>query len=232
MTQTCIVCHSSRGGHAFLGVGIGTEPDVHQGKGFDCLSCHKELHGDGTHYKQRYEVASAPKCKDCHSNIANSNMYHSTHMNSFSCQTCHSQNYNNCGSCHIGGDGARIAAYMDFKIGMNPIPNVKQGFKFALLRHTLSAQDNWDVYKVPVYANFDILPTYNYTTPHNILRWTTRTKVESGAKCSDNCHIKDVDGVLKNKNLYLFKSDLLNWEYDASKGITVDGNLPASWGVK
>ena len=114
---------------------------------------------------------------------------------------------------------------------MNPIPEVKKNLKYALVRRTLAAPDNWKEYGVPEYANFDALPTYNYTSPHNILRWTTRTKVTEGT-CYSNCHIKNVDGVLVNKELYLFESDLLDWEKTATTPITVDGKLPQKWFIQ
>jgi len=117
---------------------------------------------------------------------------------------------------------------MDFKIAVNPIPDIKPGENFSLVRRTLAAPDNWKEYSVPQYSNFDAFPTYNYTTPHNILRWTDRTKVDAGS-CYKNCHIRNEGGVLVNKNLYLFEEKLLNWELNASKGITVDGKLPATW---
>ena len=66
------------------------------------------------------------------------NSYHSVHYSTFNCQVCHSQNYNNCGSCHVHGEGARIPSYMDFKIAVNPIPDLKPG-RFALVRRTLAA---------------------------------------------------------------------------------------------
>jgi hypothetical protein len=87
-------------------------------------------------------------------------------------------------------------------------------------------------YGVAQYANFNVLPTYNYTSPHNILRWTDRTKVSGGQSCYSNCHIRNEGGVLINKDLYLFQSDLLEWEAIASAGIVVDGKLPTSWFAK
>jgi hypothetical protein len=154
------------------------------------------------------------------------------HYKSFNCQTCHSQDYNNCGSCHIHGEGARVPSYLGFKIAVNPLPLIKTGFDFTLVRRTLAAPDNWDKYGVPQYANFNVLPTYNYTSPHNILRWTSRTKITSGQSCYSNCHIRNEGGTLVNKNLYLFADDLLAWETVASAGIVVDGKLPASWFAK
>lgn len=233
MIDQCVACHTSRGGHAFLGVAAGTVPDVHKTKlNATCLTCHSgmEVHGNGMVYDQRYKTPQLPKCEDCHSNIKTSNSYHSTHISSFNCQTCHSQEYNNCGSCHVGGEGARVHAYQSFKIGMNPIPDVRP-FRMATVRRSLMAPDSWEEYGVPVLANFDSKPTYKYTTPHNIQRWTPRTQVASGKACYDNCHIIKEGSTFRNKQLYLFNADLETWELNATKNVTVDGKLPAAWGA-
>lgn len=232
MVTGCVVCHSSRGGHAYLGVAAGTQPDVHFSQnGFKCLDCHSgaEIHGDGHPVEQRYAYTKLPKCEDCHTGIATNNTYHSMHYNDFNCQVCHSQDYNNCGSCHVHGEGARIPSYLGFKIAVNPIPYVKPGFELSLVRRTLAAPDNWEKFGVDEYANFNAFPTYNYTTPHNILRWTNRTQVTSGSSCSSNCHIRNEGGVLINRGLYLFEDNLLDWEKSASASIQVDGKLPESW---
>lgn len=232
MVTGCVVCHSSRGGHAYLGVAAGTQPDAHlTNNGFNCLDCHTgaEIHGDGNPVDQRYAYSKLPKCSDCHTGIASANPYHSVHFNTFNCQVCHSQEYNNCGSCHIHGEGARIPSYLDFKIAVNPIPDIKPGYNFTLVRRTLAAPDNWVNYDVPQYANFAAFPTYNFTTPHNLLRWTERTQVGKDKSCSSNCHIRNENGVLINRDLYLFEDDLLDWEKTASSSIQVDGKLPESW---
>jgi hypothetical protein len=232
MFNVCITCHVSRGGHAYLGVAPGTVPDVHLTEGsFDCLSCHDghELHGDGQPVEQRYAYTELPDCETCHPGLESSNSYHSMHYDDFNCQVCHSQDYNNCGSCHIGGDGARVPSYQGFKIALNPIPDVKTQYEFALVRRTLAAPDNWKEYGVEEYASFDVLPTYNYTTPHNILLHTVRTNVGGQGGCTVNCHIRNENGTLINKELYLFESDLLDFELGATSGITVDGELPSSW---
>jgi len=232
MISVCVTCHVSRGGHAYLGVAAGTKPDVHLTKaGFVCINCHpaSDLHGDGNPVEQRYAYANLPECVQCHTSVAGSNTYHSMHINDFNCQVCHSQDYNNCGSCHIHGDGARVPAYMGFKIAGNPLPDLKPGFELTLVRRTLAAPDNWSVYGVPEYANFNAFPTYNYTSPHNILKWTSRTEVASGKACSSNCHIRNEAGTLINKELYLFQEDLLAWEETATGPYTCDGKLPESW---
>jgi thiosulfate/3-mercaptopyruvate sulfurtransferase len=235
MRDQCVACHSSRGGHAFFGIGTGTVPDVHYSQlGMECLDCHtgSELHGNGQTLDTRWKTPSLPSCTSCHSNISTSNAYHTEHLGTFSCYTCHSQNYNNCGSCHIGGEGARIVSHQSFKIGMNPIKDIKTQYKFALLRRSLSAPDSWDLYGTSSLSNFGAAPTFKYTTPHNIQRWTTRTRVATGQPCYDNCHIVYESGTYRNRNLYLFNSDLLEtWELTADTGIVVDGKLPPGWGT-
>ncbi len=234
MRDNCVACHSSRGGHAYFGIGTGTQPDVHLTKaGFTCISCHSanELHGDGKVYDQRYKMALMPQCETCHGNISFTNDYHKVHINSFNCQTCHSQNYNNCGSCHVGGVGARVVAHQSFKIGINPIPETKP-YRLATLRRSPMAPDSWELYGTPVLPNFDAKPTFKYTTPHNILRWTSRTQVGEGKSCFESCHIIKDGDTYRNRNLYLFSSDLLEeWEISANQGVIVDGKLPASWGT-
>jgi len=232
MVTVCIVCHTSRGGHAYLGVAPGTLPDVHlTSNQFTCDNCHSgsELHGDGNPVDQRYAYSKLPECENCHTSIESSNNYHSMHYGDFNCQVCHSQDYNNCGSCHIHGEGARIPSYLGYKIAANPLPELRPGFEFALVRRTLAAPDNWKEYGVDNYVNFEAFPTYNYTTPHNILRWTQRTEVQQGNSCSYNCHIRNDGGTLVNKELYLFDEDLLDWEKNASNSIIVDDKLPQSW---
>lgn len=235
MRNVCVTCHVSRGGHAYFGQASGTVPDVHlTSRQFTCIRCHtqNEIHGDGNIYDQRYKMPLLPKCTDCHSSLSNTNAYHSAHLSSFSCNTCHSQDYNNCGSCHIGGDGARVPSYQGFKIGMNPIPGTRP-YKYAVLRRSLMAPDSWKNYGIASLANFNVAPTYKYATPHNIIKWTTRTKVANGKPCYDSCHIiKENDGTYRNKNLYLFRSDLESWEITATQSITVDGKLPTRWNVQ
>ena len=234
MNDVCVTCHSSRGGHAYLGVAPGTKPDVHLTKlGFTCMNCHSktDVHGDGKIHEQRYAIPGLPECSDCHGDVSGQNNYHAVHSETFSCYTCHSQPYNNCGSCHIGGEGARIPSYQDFKIAMNPIPDLKD-YKLALVRRTLMAPDSWKEYGIDNLQNFSAFPTYNYTTPHNINKWTAVTEVADGKNCYENCHIIKDGDTLRNKQLYLFESDLLEWEVEANKNVVVDGKLPEGWEVE
>ena len=232
MLNVCVTCHTSRGGHAYLGQDPSTKADVHLTEsGFECLACHDgmEIHGDGNPVDQRYAYNELPECEMCHSGLERANNYHTMHYGDFNCQVCHSQDYNNCGACHIKDGHAEVPSYMDFKIALNPIPDVKSEFeKFVLVRRTLAHPDNWVGYGEDLaYSNFDALPTYNFTTPHNILRWTDRT--EGGTTCSSNCHIRQEGDSLVNSELYLWQADLLDWEVGATGHITVDDQLPSSW---
>jgi len=242
MVDHCTTCHTSRGGHAYFGVGAGTVPDVHLSQaGFKCLDCHNkhEIHGDGKMYDQRYKYPELPKCTNCHSNVNNSNQFHTAHINTFSCYTCHSQDYNNCGSCHIGSEeGARIHSHQGYKIGMNPIKDTKPQYKYALLRRSLMAPDSWQNYGIALLSNFSVKPTYKYTTPHNIIKITTRTgyKDNNGiwqtySTCYQGCHIYRVTtDSLANTQLYLFDSDNIEtWEKSSNGNIIVDGKLPSNW---
>ncbi|KAB2853094.1 MAG: hypothetical protein PHY57_09600 [Ignavibacterium sp.] len=244
MVDHCTTCHVSRGGHAYFGVAAGTVPDAHLTKaGFNCMSCHTkhEIHGDGVMYDMRYKYPELPKCTNCHSGLKNSNAYHTAHLNTFSCYTCHSQDYNNCGSCHVGSlEGARIHSYQGYKIGINPIPQTKPQYKFSLLRRSLMAPDSWQNYGIALLSNFSAAPTYKYTTPHNIIKITSRTgykdtngQWQTNTTCYEGCHIiKQSDGTFKNKELYLFDSDNIEtWEKNSNGHIIVDGKLPASWQV-
>jgi hypothetical protein len=230
MTNVCITCHASTIGHDFQGVDPDSEPDVHMTlNDFDCLSCHDghELHGDGQPVEQRYAYTELPECESCHPGIETANSYHSMHIEDFNCQVCHSQDYNNCGSCHIDGEDARIPTYMGFKIADNPLPDLKS-YSFTVVRRTTAAPDNWKEYGLDEYADFNVAPTYNYASPHNISKLTIRTDVGTES-CSYNCHIRTEGETYVNKELYLFQSDLLDWELDASSDITVDGKLPDYW---
>ncbi|MFO7817020.1 MAG: hypothetical protein R6V39_05000 [Desulfovibrionales bacterium] len=232
MRDNCVACHSSRGGHAYFGLGAGTRPDIHLTQaGFECVDCHdqKNVHGDGNVYATRYESPLNPSCQDCHPGLEQANAYHEAHVGDLDCQICHSQVYNNCGSCHVGGEGARIASYLDFKIGINPIPDEKP-YRMALLRRTLAAPDSWSEYGVKKMSDFDAKTTFNYTTPHNIQRWTARTQVDNGDTCFANCHVRPDETENHNRDLYLFEKDLVrDWEKAANQEIVVDGRLPESW---
>lgn len=227
MRLNCTACHSARVANAYFGESFGTRPDVHYTAfpGGHCVNCHdgEEMHGNGTKYEQRYRYERIPKCEDCHAAKSTANAYHAKHWNDLACQTCHSQEYQNCGSCHVD-TGVRNGPYMKFKIGVNTMKDIKR-FKYVVVRNAPYAPDTWSNYGLAVSPNFDAAPTFKLASPHNTQRWTDRTKVESGKACFDACHI--IDG--RNKQWYLFESDLKSWEVIANRQVVVDNAVPAGW---
>lgn len=248
MMATCVSCHTSRGGHAYLGRGRVQDPTIvpdvhltHPDAEFECMDCHTEaeIHGSnltGEGPDHRYAYSELPKCSTCHQEEIDDpgNIYHNVAQHDFNCQVCHSQDYNSCGECHVHGDGARLPAYLDFKIALNPLADEDipdHDFKYALVRRTLGAPDNWDVYDVPDYTNFDAFPMFNYTTPHNIKLYTNRT-IEGAdvSTCMLNCHIRNDGGILINKEYYLLDEVLTEtWMQTSTGHLTVDDELHADW---
>jgi len=235
----CMGCHGSRIAHDFMGDDeTGRKPDAHFGKGMNCMKCHDvaEMHSPAADVEDRYHYDKAPRCEDCH-DIPEQNEYHSTHWDTLSCQVCHSQVYNNCAACHVAGGWKDDPAYQEnnpaeeFRIGMNPFPDRR--FKYVTVRHAPiapSTYDNWGAEGTLV--NFDALPTWKYTTPHSVRRWTKRTEVLDGAGCGANCHLGAPDGFYENKDIYLFKEYVEeNWplEVEANSNMFVDDGLPAGW---
>ena len=241
MLNVCVACHTSRGGHAYLGRGVDMDPTIvkdvhltHPDAQFNkCTFCHTEveLHGTGEAVDHRYDYSALPSCTstECHPNIAGSNNYHSMHMDDFNCHVCHSQDYNTCGECHINGDDARIPHHLDFKIALNPLQNPDENHDtpLALVRRTLGAPFNWELYDATYdQDDFNAFPMFNYTTPHNIIKWTTRTNEAGVGSCYKNCHIIDDGGTLLNKDLYLLDENLTEtWQQTSTGHITLDDRL-------
>jgi len=236
----CMACHGSRVGHDFLGNDeTGRQPDVHFTKAMSCTSCHKgeQLHAAAPEDAHRYDL-DHPSCETCHP-VADSNPYHGIHWDDVSCQVCHSQPYNNCGRCHVEEAWKTDPEYQeknpceDFRIGINPNPDPR--FKFVTLRHAPVARDTYDNWGVAEVAEkYDDYPTWKYTTPHSIRRWTPRTEVPEGASCGTNCHLGAPGGTGDNAGLYLTKEYVeTNWpdEVKANGPVFIDGNVPDSWDV-
>jgi hypothetical protein len=187
MSNQCTACHGSRVGDEYQGRNEGLRADVHYvPNAMKCTSCHdaNEMHGDGTAYSYRYEVRNGASCRDCHA-ISNENEYHATHGANFACQVCHSQDYKNCNNCHAG-DGIQDPSWMQFKIGRNPLPNDRPN-DIVVLRHIPISEQTYSGWGA-VTPSYSALPSFKYSTPHNIQRWTTRTEVDSGQSCGTTCH--------------------------------------------
>ena len=197
MINQCTACHGSRVGDEYRGKHTDQIPgytyDVHYRKnaslgGKHCVNCHsaQEMHAGAGEI--RYAVAEMPRCENCHNDVAETNAYHSEHWGGLSCQVCHSQDYKHCDACHVPGH-LDEPSYLGFKIGKNPLPDGLRDYKYVTLRHVPIARDTYDGWGytggLPQYES---LPTWKYTSPHNIQRWTARTDTTGGRSCMDACH--------------------------------------------
>lgn len=223
MQEVCTACHGSRIQKEYLGEHEGLLPSIHKEKYMKCDKCHtgEEMHGNGKDYAHRYDVENGPKCVDCHKEIykreAKNVITHRIHKDKTSCHVCHSQPYNNCSSCHVGKDKQGLAffktksSWFDFKIGLNPLKSEKRPEKFVTLRHVPVDTRTFDFYVKDALSNFDTLPTWKLSTPHNI-----RLKTTQNTSCNA-CH--------GNESLFLLAKDVEDSEKEANKNVIVPVNV-------
>ena len=226
----CTSCHGSRVGKEFHGENEGILADIHHLKhGMACKACHSgdEMHGSGMSKEpfDRYEVANRAKCEDCHK-IATSEKpegdkkgkplehpSHIIHQGKVSCQVCHSVQYKNCFSCHVGKDKSGAPYFeaepstMDFKIGLRPKTTKERPEKYVTVRHIPVSPGLFDFYVKDALTNIDKAPTWKFATPHNI-----QLKTPQNETCL-SCH--------GNNKLFLTKKDAKSWEVKANKDVFV-----------
>jgi thiosulfate/3-mercaptopyruvate sulfurtransferase len=226
ISLTCTACHGSRVGPEYQGKNEGVKGDVHWFKGgMPCLDCHDvtQYHGDGTEYAHRYDGPAIPDCLDCHEDAdggADGVMQHMVHGDTVACQVCHSAGpYKNCYGCHVGKDDEGLPfrqtepSQLQFKIGLNPEQSETRPWKWVLLRHVPVARTTFEYYGEDLMPEFDAVPTWKYTTPHNIQKVTPQNQ-----DCN-SCH-----GVAE---LYLTEADLLPDEVAANSSVVVT-EIPAA----
>ena len=215
MEDTCAVCHGSRAGAEFLGTLSEDLPaDVHFQAGMTCLDCHDEpMHGDGTLYDSRWEVAGMPQCIDCHEYATDfQTPGHIEPHDTVSCQVCHAVAYKNCAGCHASidedGDYHRAPEVKEviFKIGLNTVPGYP--YEFVPVRSNPVARDAFAFFGENLLPNFDLYPTWKTAAPHNIQRITPQN-----SSCA-SCH--------SNETLFLVDADLDPGGSQANTAVTVE----------
>jgi hypothetical protein len=191
--KTCGSCHGGRVYPEYTG-DYGGSADVHYQKGMLCLDCHKkqESHGTGTAYQGKKEVRERPTCMQCHPRGAEktdvAKAAHAQHGTKLSCYACHSAgDYRNCYDCHLG-KGA--TAKPGFILGINP----RDKKTVTTLRLVPTVRDTFQVAGIAM-SNYDVLPNYWDTAPHNIKKRTDRTR-----SC-EVCHVEHKDFL--NKSMLL-----------------------------
>lgn len=227
MTRSCTACHGSRIGNEFLGKNEGLPGDVHFREArMNCVKCHEgtDLHGTAdasTAASHRLDGAEDPKCIDCHSEIATDAIeMHQRHRDKLSCQVCHSVTYTSCDGCHVAVSETSgnpffetEATYMTFLIGRNPTQSEDRPYKYVPVRHVPSSPNSYEFYGKDLLTNFDALPTWVYSTPHNIQRSTPQN-----ASC-EACH--------GNPEIFLTADKVKEDELPANQSVIVNV-LPAS----
>jgi thiosulfate/3-mercaptopyruvate sulfurtransferase len=246
--NVCTACHGSRVSddwNANQERVPGNLPDIHNDYGYSCLDCHTEdMHGEGSadaEYTSRYQVNDLPQCIDCHQADRDDNDFHRQHWPNgnaddgpdLACYACHSQQYNNCNTCHAGNwageyledNSGEYRVYARFKLGRNPYygqsDHVHNEADWIVLRHVPVSPDAFQPWGISTMSNYDVMETWKYASPHNIRRWTQRTLVDSswadttgqiytGTTCGDNCHMHGsaVPPALENIDLYLTNEDM------------------------
>jgi hypothetical protein len=260
LTRNCTACHGSRVGNEYLGKHEGLNPDVHFRQGrMTCVDCHTghEMHGQPATCEEchvgpeaqmvepanhRYAGVQSPRCETCHITAAINQddiEMHRVHAGDLSCQVCHSVAYSNCYNCHVAiSDATGNPFYatesteMDFKIGRNPIKTFDRPYDFVPLRHVPVATDSFSFYGENLLPNFNALPTWTYTTPHNIQRETPQT--ESCDACHGNADLFLTADQVKPEELEANLSVImesvppLTAELDLSISITATGLITAA----
>ena len=233
-TRNCTACHGSRVGDEYTGANAYAGADVHYiPQRMRCTDCHgaQEMHGTrGAAPLTRYEEPNMARCEDCHADDLNANSYHTAHLAGdttfLQCQTCHSQTYKSCNSCHVG-EGITGASYPTFKIGRNPIPDVRGEYDFVLVRHIPVAEDTFEGWGLPELENYSAVETWKYTSPHNIRRVGTAVDDGTGSPTCGNCHTDSPE-----QDLFLRASDLEGataGEQAANQDVIVPDGFPGSF---
>jgi len=219
----CTACHGSRIGDEYLGGNEGIAGDIHwTQEGMICMDCHDdELHGSGELATTRYQNESSASCDDCHQDIwanTETNPQHEQHLGDLSCQVCHSIEYKNCYSCHVGIDDEGLPcrtsapSEITFKIGLNPVRSEDRPFEYVVLRHVPICEDICTYYGDNLLPDFDELPTWKFATPHNIQLHTPQNE-----DCN-SCH--------GNIEYFLTEEDVNPEELEANKDVIVDDIPP------
>lgn len=221
--NNCMGCHGSRIEKEYTGKGESDKTTLHADvhwspNGMQCAECHtyEWIHG-GDVYDARYDAPAAPKCVDCHPQDAafSSIGMHAKHGTPeadtyLQCQVCHSQDYNNCTSCHVALDENEMPYFttesssFDLNIGRNYDVSESRPWDYIVVRHVPVDDGTFDFYGENALTNMSAAPTWKYATPHSIARVTRQT--EGG--CS-SCH--------GNEDIFLTEEDMVGLSADEVK---------------
>jgi len=217
---TCGGCHGARIADEYKGHHEGIPPDIHWEKeGMLCSDCHTDdaAYHDGSHGGSRYDDPTAPTCTQCHDDVRDGDgieQHDANHLKQLACQTCHAAGeYKSCFGCHTGVDDKGIKYFttepsqMTFKIGRNPLQGPERPWDWVLLRHAPTNPDLFAFYGEGLLPDFDQVPTWKYTTPHNMQRITPQNRT------CNSCHGQE--------DLFLTEKDVAPEERAANAPVIV-----------
>lgn len=204
--------------------------------GSACTDCHVDpgdistgfVYAAADVHHAHHSDTSGATCSDCHS--AHGVPGDQTDLPNMQCQACHSQPYNNCTNCHnMTAEGYDVESRtVQLKMARNPSP-YRAEYDVALVRHTPIDPEsfaNWGL-SLPEY---DSKPTWQYTSPHNVIRSTPQTAAVDGEGCMYSCH-QSADGpdgfLLREADLYEEDGTTRLVDYDANIGIVIPESFPA-----
>ncbi len=217
METNCTSCHGSRLFKEYTGKNPDVPADVHfQKKAMQCTGCHTghEMHAAASAGVNMDNTDNAPQCLSCHneiSEIGENAKVHQVHGGKVACQVCHAVSYKSCYGCHVGKDKRGLPYFqversvMNFKIGKNLHPTDRNPAAYVLVRHVPVNRNIFKYYGNNLLPDFDSLPTWKMSSPHNIQRKTP----QNGA--CNNCH--------GNSELFLMKKDVDKIELKANEGV-------------
>jgi thiosulfate/3-mercaptopyruvate sulfurtransferase len=196
MDQTCYGCHNARNAGEYMG-NIGFGSDVHYDMGMTCMDCHpvSNFHGASEPTYNMWDE-ELPSCLDCHSDKHHeeaTDVNHTIHGDSLSCQVCHAQANNNCFECHLdfNAEGTHLQSSSEsrimFKIGYNPEITEERPYTYVVLRHVPTQETMLEVVGDDMLPNYHDKANWKYSPTHNIQKSTFQN--ESCASCHDNTRI-------------------------------------------
>ncbi len=192
-------------------------------------ACHSPSLADSNLYHQAHwpgdNFADDISCYVCHSQPY------------YNCNNCHTTGIWKDGYGPVAGqDDVNSGAgdyleYPEFRIGYNPAHDDPTGdyspsllahadSRWVLVRHIPVARDTYDAWGVGLTElpenHFNQFETWEYTSPHNVRKWTAQTLVDDawaesdtplydGTTCAANCHYHTGDTYSDpaNKDIYL-----------------------------
>lgn len=196
--MTCVDCHTSNEMHNYS-----------SSTSVNCAQCHTDSKegqalpinhievGGSSDADHRYDGMQTPKCENCHSSVVSGTddiEMHSQHGDQLSCQVCHSVSYSSCDSCHVKlseetGNPmfSTEGTYLTFFIGRNTLQSNERPYEYVPVRHIPVDPESYSFYGENLLPNFNALPTWAYSTPHNVQLNTPQN--ESCNSCHGNADI-------------------------------------------